>query len=39
MNFIIGFPIFCVVFVIVMEHAPKWVYGLILTAYEKIMEG
>lgn len=35
----IGFLVFCVVLAIAMEHAPKWVYGLILTAFEKIMEG
>lgn len=35
----IGFLVFCVMLAIAMEHAPKWVYGLILTAFEKIMEG
>lgn len=38
MSFYIGFPIFCVVLAIAMEHAPSWVYGAILTAFEKIME-
>ena len=34
----IGFLIFCFVFVIAMEYAPNWVYGLILTIFEKIMD-
>ena len=34
----IGFAVFCVVLAIAMEHAPSWVYGAILTVFEKIME-
>ena len=37
MPFAIGFLIFCIVFMIAMEYAPKWVYGLIITIFEKIM--
>lgn len=36
MTFTIGFIVFGVVLAIAMEHAPSWVYGLILTALEKI---
>ena len=36
--FAIGFLVFCIVSAIAMEHAPSWVYGAILTVFEKIME-
>lgn len=34
----IGFLIFCIVVMIIMEYAPNWVYGAIITIFEKIME-
>ena len=36
--FAIGFMVFCIVSAIAMEHAPSWVYGLLYTALEKIMD-
>lgn len=34
----IGFLIFCVLFMMAMEFAPRWVYGAILKVFEKIMD-
>lgn len=34
----IGFLIFCVVLMFAFEYAPSWIYGAILTVFEKIME-
>lgn len=34
----IGFLVFCIVLMFVMDHAPDWVYGAILKVFEKIMD-
>ena len=38
MCFAIGFIAFATVLAIAMEYAPSWVYGLLYTALEKIMD-
>lgn len=34
----IGFLVFCIVLMTIMEFAPSWVYGAIYSFFEKIME-